>query len=456
MGMQLKPEERSALCSLEEVYQYQEDGGDLTLEGEEDVLAIIRDYPVLALESAISAAEGYGILPLEFLLTHRASLSTIQSLCKIAPDAPQQKNFWWSFPLHEACEYPSTFPGVIPYLVELYPQAASWKNMHEKRPIDCLLGRQSSLDDVQSLLRVHQPTTVSDQDNLLQVAFEGPNDKEILEFIVDQCPKVKSFRADKLQVLCPNRAQALTRLLPQLKIFRFRSKSVELIGWQHLMHSLGSCESIQRLHLDIERTACRGDIRPAMSTALATIPNLLDLTLLGRRRAYGSQAVDNVSERNETMGRITEAIATLLRRNSLECIRIENVSLQHETIFDVLKHDNTSLRRMYMVGCVDSNDKRKDLVDVLLQNTSLQDIPIRSYGGDSTTYEKIDYWTKLNRFGRRIARNPRTSLKKFVSMLHDANVRSGVSSRDQDHLAQITRAQLLYGLLRECPSIWCG
>ena len=450
----MKNKERAALDCLEEIFQSQEDNRDLTLEDEEDVLAIIRDCPVLALEPITT--EGYGLLPLEFLLIHGARLSTIQSLCKIAPNTPQQKNFWWSLPLHKACENLNTFPGVIPYLVEIYPRGASCKNMHEKRPIDYLLGRQSALDEVQSLLRAHPPTTVSDQDHLLQIAFMGPNNKEILEFIVEQCPKVKSFRADWLQILCPSRAYALTRLLPQLKIFRFRSKAVELSGWQHLMRSLGKCGSIQRLHLDTERTTFLGDISPAMSTALATIPNLLDLTMLGRRRTYSAQPDDNVSERNEIMRRITEAIATLLRRNTLESIRIENISLEHETIFDVLKRDNTSLRRMYMVGCVDSNEKRKDLVDVLLQNTSLQDIPIRSYGGDSTTYEKIDYCTKLNRFGRRIARNPRTSLKKFVSLLHDANVRNGVSSRDQDHLAQISRAQLLYGLLRECPSIWCG
>jgi len=424
----------------------------ITPEDEQRVFFLCRTWKLLKQDGVVMA----------FLIQHAASLETIQSICHLFPGALKADKL----PLHVACECPHARPGVIKYLVRKYPLAASKRSMLGELPIHILLKRENNhLEDVQALLKANPLTNIIDQRDLLHSAIHGSNNHhDVLEFIMNQCPKMNSLKADQLKHISLDLAMALSSFLSQLKVLRLRSRQVNIDGWRdHLMPSLARCASIQRLHVDFtqiqqqrETTASSmAIVSHALNDALSRLPNLLDLTLLGRRGGpWGEGSSDSSGSTDTKATSTTEALVALLRRNTLHSINVDHFLLDHEAIFGVLKHDNTSLSRMMIVSIVDDEQKRKALAKVLVSNTSLQSVSLRSYGGNSTTYGKIEYFTKLNALGRRFARNPRTSVKKFVGMLHDANVRNGVSFRDSDHTAQLARVQLLYGLLRECPSIW--
>jgi len=440
---------------------------DITGENETRVLELLGVHPILLL---LHIENERRQTPLHILVVRGASLTTIQSVCAIETETIQETDYYWQYPLHAACASNKTCPGVIPFLTQSFPCAAREEDMSDHIPIQCLFQRRShgqctvTLEDVRALVEESPKSSVADQERLLRssLMIQRNGSPEILKFIVSQCPSINSFRADSFKDFSLSRSIVLATLLPQLKDFRFRSRHVDEDGWSYLMQALSTNQSLHRLHIDLERTTGHNGVTSAdLNRALASISNLRDLTLLGSCNTSVNQ--DGQFECHDSKtgnSTITRALVSLLERNTLESIRLERATIQYEIFFETLKHTNTSLRRMNVVECVDSEIKRKALAKRLMEyNTSLQDVRLRSYSGgtDAAVYDQIEYLTNLNRFGRCQARNPRTRLTSFVNLLHDANVRSVVSrSRGQDYTAKLDSIHMLFGLLRECPSIWSG
>lgn len=179
---------------------------------------------------------------------------------------------------------------------------------------------------------------------------------------------------------------------------------------------------------------------------LAKMPVLKVLTLSNK-----------VGDWDGVMGPLAHLIS---QNNNLEELNIASYCSMEENepgaimnlskLADALKC-NTSLRTIWIhwpTRCRVSST----LQDVLLHyNTTLARLQIvlddTEHGSESTVarkmHDKIQHLVLLNSFGRGKVRSSKISLAGFVDVLEEANFR-------------VTKLDVLYGLLRECPDIWCG
>jgi hypothetical protein len=207
-------------------------------------------------------------------------------------------------------------------------------------------------------------------------------------------------------------------------------------GWQTLMRILGHCSTIRYLQLHLPSRMADSFVS-TMIDAIAIIPRLETLELHG-----GIQSAPKDCEEG-----VTRALVSQLNRNTLRSLKVVDFTVSHEPIFEVLSQQS-NLEEFDVVSCVDNDEKRSALAEVLLTNTSLRSVRLASRGGSSKTYEVIQYYTCLNRMGRKMARGASTSNRQLVNLLLAID-NSDLAS------AELAKAGCVFGLLKESPAIWC-
>ncbi|CAB9530135.1 expressed unknown protein [Seminavis robusta] len=352
---------------------------------------------------------------------------------------------------HWACKTKRTQPGVVQFLAHRLPMAASRRTLDGLYPIYLLFKREHTLEEVKAVVQADSPAgSLSKQEHLLLQGFASRHGNvQVIEYIVEQCPLVRKKHETVRDISLPH-FTALAKLLPQLTKFslhifsRELPTSNDLIGWNHVMETLGNCNSLDSLNITLkfpEGFPSTG--LDALGNALASIENLKSLTLDGGERGHWNRTI--LAQAN-----LTAALVTLLSRNSLQAIRVPNtISVDHNEIFDALKR-NISLETFDIVSCVNNDDKRKALAQVLQVNTTLRFVELRSTGGEAVTYDKIRYLLQLNMSGRAKARTCTTSREEFVDLLA-----TEVESWEISSTSTSMQTSLMLDLLRECPSIWC-
>ena len=163
----------------------------------------------------------------------------------------------------------------------------------------------------------------------------------------------------------------------------------------------------------------------------------------------------NMSEYNEAEEDLTkEVLAFLNHSKSLEYLRIRCTTLQAHfpTVFGSLRQ--TTLRKIYITPlrkeynyAVDYEPFSLALKLLEASNTTLVEVNfgflnVAQEWSTDETIRKINYYCHLNRYGRGLARDPRTDVATLVRYVHQA-----MNQADYG-------AAAAYGLLRECPSIW--
>jgi hypothetical protein len=90
---------------------------------------------------------------------------------------------------------------------------------------------------------------------------------------------------------------------------------------------------------------------------------------------------------------------------------------------------------------------RDRLATVLLNhNATLETMPMATNDSQSESGQQIAYFTKLNYYGRSVARKSSTNLSDFVGCLSTA---AALKTHFEDR-------NVIYGLLREMPTLWSG
>jgi hypothetical protein len=155
----------------------------------------------------------------------------------------------------------------------------------------------------------------------------------------------------------------------------------------------------------------------------------------------------------------------LLQQGKLQKLHVSHgfyIDLEPQ-IVDTLKK-NTSLQVLH-VECLSSSSHGKrtmettlaTLAHILKSNTTLCDILVPSWTKDSPNKDGryIYHTTRLNRFGRHRASDIHTTHYDLVQIL--SHVSSEKNEEDAELLSTpLERLDVLYGLLRELPSLWCS
>jgi hypothetical protein len=172
-----------------------------------------------------------------------------------------------------------------------------------------------------------------------------------------------------------------------------------------------------------------------LSACVARMPRLKDLTLR-------SSHLDRID--------ITDALVQLISNDSLESIAIGGPMVKIGPVCESLK-GNKTLRRFDYPATLDTKAKRGLLAETLENHNSTLEyvrISIPNVVHEEVECKKIQYFTRLNQFGRAKVQNPSTTTASFVKLLRNFDTLSLVC-RPHDKLA------IQYGLLRESPSLWC-
>lgn len=253
-----------------------------------------------------------------------------------------------------------------------------------------------------------------------------------------------AFRADKLQ---PNKTKSNIQVLelvdfhvqgqafckfltcpcipPDLKFRRFRiTGAVE--DWYDYSNSPVK-------YLTMTGCALAPQCSKGVLDGVAQLPKLLNFNWCAWeyfRRSYGSSY-----ERID----MTDAVMKLLQKGVIESLSSMTSFVVIRSLCDALK-TNKSLR-MLQLGSTDIRQEDEHrLLDVLKNNTTLCEI-------GRVASEKVKYYCNLNKYGRSQARDLTTTKPEFVGLLWVAN-------ESHAFVTDLERSRVLYGLLKEMPTVW--
>ena len=181
-----------------------------------------------------------------------------------------------------------------------------------------------------------------------------------------------------------------------------------------------------------------------LSKQIALMPNLRDLIFgAGLRRTKMEHG-------------LTDALVQQLGRNTLETLdlRRDYYHFDADAVFDCLK-ENTSLR---CLGMRFTDDHMVQLASLLkLYNATLQEVKATRHqfcvDEFPDSYGLVEYWTKVNKFGRSKVRNPDISLREYVTLIGGIQDASDIEFNEMESIA-LQRLSMRYDLMRESPGIW--
>lgn len=148
---------------------------------------------------------------------------------------------------------------------------------------------------------------------------------------------------------------------------------------------------------------------------------------------------------------VTEPICALLFQNRLFSLTIDNdhntLILDMKSVCGALEHNHT-LKYLDVYWALESKEGMSYLVSLLdNHNVTLNTVPITTESFRSPMGQKIQYYTKLNRYGREVARESDTNLSDLIFLLSEAVTATSAPFAD---------GNILFGLLRETPALWSG
>ncbi|CAB9507223.1 expressed unknown protein [Seminavis robusta] len=154
---------------------------------------------------------------------------------------------------------------------------------------------------------------------------------------------------------------------------------------------------------------------------------------------------------SEESDALTETIVVLLRRDRLKSLDCCFGPIDPAR-FGMALRENTSLKEL-TISTGSTCDLSCAVADALTHhNTTLQEVDCEGSASD-----KIDYYSHLNQYGRREARNNGTNREEFVSLL--CRVTEARRQSLQGDVVRVTGSEetdLLFGLLLESPvGTWC-
>lgn len=205
------------------------------------------------------------------------------------------------------------------------------------------------------------------------------------------------------------------------------------VSWRPPVSNMGSC-AIEELSFNHGKMA--PDFMRELLLLLADLPHLKELKI------------------HLTIGcwkQLMKPLAKLIRCNKLKKLCLgeysagaKGKSIDQSTIFEALK-GNTSLQSMSIARFRQRPEDMKLLCNILLHhNTSIRGVDV-SYGM-SLEVDRIKYFLRLNGSGRGEVRSAEITLSRFVSLIGRLCHRFSYEKRP---------GNLCYGLLRECPGLWC-
>ena len=173
------------------------------------------------------------------------------------------------------------------------------------------------------------------------------------------------------------------------------------------------------------------------------MPSLKQLTIGIGPSVPGASALESTD--------LTEPLVSLLKYGRVEEMCISALfTVRMEPICELLT-TNTSLRTLQILAVNEQQSSLVMLEEVLANhNTTLTDCGVKPRGRHDRIRDKVILWTRLNRFGRGKARMDGTTKRELLG---------GLCAFQQDESAlklPIDRFNVWYGLLRECPHLWCG
>jgi hypothetical protein len=140
-------------------------------------------------------------------------------------------------------------------------------------------------------------------------------------------------------------------------------------------------------------------------------------------------------------------LQALLATDQLEVLGLETTSeIPMEPLLRTLRH-NRNLKVLGLNPPISELATMKLLLETLeLDNMGLQQVTLAPSLRKYSTHKHIEYYLQLNQCGRSLARDTDTSLHVLVQLLNKVTTKASHKNRHR----------ILYGMLRESPSLWLG
>ena len=212
-------------------------------------------------------------------------------------------------------------------------------------------------------------------------------------------------------------------------------------------------EACNLRHIKVDSCSMSVDFLCDMLMHFSRIPKLLTLRL----------ADTNVASSKEEITRVTKALTQVLRGKSRVLnLFLRGIKLDMSVLLPALKqdasnddgdHSATALRIQLLVFEGMPEEYQELCLDVLECNTTLVNFHITTSNNLAVVHgseflSKVAYYTHLNYHGRGQVRHTNgLSIGDFVNLLSEAQ-QNAFLSQQEIHSVQ-------YGLLRECPVMWC-
>lgn len=440
--------------------------GTFTTSDEIRILEICQKTPCLSSEK-IMLNHKTAMYPLMCLAYKTESMETLQSFCEQHPEALRIRDEIGNYPLHTACQHLSSLSlkGTTSLLASKYPQAVSRANKSGNLPIHILFssllwqGATDMEEDILSLLNIYPDALLFPNrqghflcEHALKHNFSLPVFRAFFQRIPENLQSATIY--NRVEMTVPKTA-VLSKTLPQLKSLKCYEADWTTEAWCLLMKCLESNVSICQLHLGLRDSLATNNTATAAFHTMLLMNNAIKELKL-------RVDVPRLSARAMTWD-LTATVTGILRRNQLRTLSLTNVKLHIPAMAEVLQQ-NESLQSLALPYHGRNNAELCCLVDVLQgNNTSLQDI----YFPCSSLFRyrnemQIQYYAKLNLFGRRKARDSSTTLKKLVNIL--SNLQQAKSNNESAKGNHFKKQKIIaddadflgiyFGLLRELPSTW--
>lgn len=469
-------------------------------------LAILRENNWLAQEKIRSSIAPYTrqlVHPFVFLLLAGVDdLESLQEVHKLYPEVLSQvltdESDVTALPLHAACAS-KVGEKVLLFLVEAYPEACLMKNSAGALPLHELLknpDRPSSIREVAELLDTFNKgmesewnlkedlassTTLTcakkgDKADLgipLSLAIRNPNTpRNVLALLTQRFPKDCNTLylgkvggnqpvSDNLFTLNHLHASLVAKVLPQLTTFHCASKHWNPRAVTDVMKGLCVQKSLVNLTLRLPNPLVegKGDSTCQMLRQLVQENTTLQYLKLDFGAEYTADTRQSMAQTNVVgaVGGVEVALRYLLEglrhNDSLQECHFGGVWMKPSDPDFFLRHFWPTLASI--------------LRD---QNTMLETVTAsffqRNCEGVAKDMQEVQHWTSLNPYGRALFRDPSVPFGSIVTLLGALNdapdlvedTTTNKARRSSKRLvdeSSTKRLTVLYGLLRESPSLWC-
>lgn len=447
-------------------------------------LSMLRLHPSLARDRfrrrvGLWGDDEFSIYPLVFCLEIGAPLDILKEVFDMYPEALSQpvSPLEGDYPLALACSQLHKAPvRVILFLAQAYADAVKMEDLDGFLPLHRLLykpQRAATLHEVLTLLDIYPQSQACDCvfgcPILLAMDAGSHTKRDVLICLVQRFPKEivelhlgeQVFLDDDhrppsrkiLKLLDLDHARILAPILSQVKILTLTPQQWCPRAFVHVMEQLYRGQQaqgsslVQQLDLHLPPNLLqRNDL--ACSTIQQLLQQCRALQHLAIDFGHGAGEYNPNPDLTGTETCIHYLGAGLCQSQTLQSCRVARTPLLHQI------QPNLFRRAIWI-----------PLAKVLqLHNATLQVIRIPHVEHHlPKDGQVVQYYARLNQFGRKQARDPKISLQDFVSLLQQANQSSQwqLPTTQQQEVAihyplQLQLHNVLFGLLLECPSRWAS